>query len=249
MDVHLRDVRAFVAVAEHLHFSRAAEALFVSQPVLSRQVRALEQALHLELFIRDRRTTRLTPAGEAVLPAAREALAAWSAAQSAGAAAATAARADVTVGISLGIERGLLPRVRKHLNQLAPAVELQLRRVPWSDPTSGLITNDTHSALRAVDAAFVWLPLPGGYRFDWVEVASEPRWLVMSSRHRLAARDSVAFSDVVHEPFLALPADAGPARDSWLGADARHGQPALVAAEAASPEELVKPSRPEPASA
>ncbi len=62
----------------------------------------------------------------------------------------------------------------------------------------------------------------------------------MSSRHRLAGHDSVAFADIVHEPFLALPATAGPARDFWLGADARHGQPALVVAEAASPEELVE---------
>ena len=130
--------------------------------------------------------------------------------------------------------------MRQHLARLAPAVELQLRRMPWSDPTSGLSTSNTPATLRTVDAAFMWLPLPGGYRFNWVEVASEPRWLVMSTRHRLAHHDSVAFADILHEPFLALPANSGPARDYWLGADARNGQPAPIAAEAASPEELVE---------
>ncbi len=68
MDVHLRNLRYFVPVAEHLHFTRAAEALFVSQPALSKQVRALEAQLRVPLFDRDRQHVRLTSAGAALLP-------------------------------------------------------------------------------------------------------------------------------------------------------------------------------------
>lgn len=70
MDLDLRKVRYFAAVAEHLNFGRAAE-LHIAQPVLSRQIRALEHELKMQLFERENRSTRLTPAGEALLEDAR----------------------------------------------------------------------------------------------------------------------------------------------------------------------------------
>jgi DNA-binding transcriptional LysR family regulator len=77
MDVHGRDLRYFVAVAEELHFTRAAQRLYLSQPALSKQVRMLEQQLGAELFERGRRGVALTPAGTALLPHARRVLAEW----------------------------------------------------------------------------------------------------------------------------------------------------------------------------
>ncbi|MFD7665016.1 LysR family transcriptional regulator [Streptomyces sp. NPDC059788] len=71
MDLDLRKLRYFVAVAEHRHFGRAAQALFIAQPVLSRQVRAFEQELGCLLFTRTTRSVELTPAGERLYDEAR----------------------------------------------------------------------------------------------------------------------------------------------------------------------------------
>src|ERR1700758_2337378 len=68
----LRHIPAFLALAENLHFRRAAETIHLSEPALSMQIHALEQDLGVQLFVRDRRKTSLTPAGQAFLAGARE---------------------------------------------------------------------------------------------------------------------------------------------------------------------------------
>src|SRR5688500_13361017 len=106
-DVHVRDLRYFVTVAEELHFTRAAERLYVSQPALSKQVRALERQLGVELFRRDRRGVALTEAGAALLPHARQMLADW---EKGAAALRAAQRGTLAVGMSTSPGRGgLLP--------------------------------------------------------------------------------------------------------------------------------------------
>ncbi len=236
MDVHLRDLRYFVAVAEHLHFTEAAEELFISQPALSKQVRALETQLRAPLFIRDRRTVALTPAGQALLPVARALLAGWAEGERAVAAAAAAQQATLVVGMSTGLGRGLLPAVRARLAERAPHAQLSVRQVPWDDPTGGLAADGSSGT----DAAFVWLPLPDPASYEWIEVAAEPRFVALPGSHPLAARERVAFTDLLDEPFLALPATAGPLRDHWLGLDARAGRPPVIGAEVATTEETVE---------
>ena len=81
MDLDLRKLRYFVAVAEHLNFGRAAEDLHIAQPVLSRQIRALEQELKAGLFVRGPRGTELTAAGQVLLEDARRLLPAADAAR------------------------------------------------------------------------------------------------------------------------------------------------------------------------
>ncbi|MGQ5637268.1 MULTISPECIES: LysR family transcriptional regulator [unclassified Streptomyces] len=230
-DVHARDLRYFVAVAEELHVTRAAEKLYVSQPALSKQIRALERQLGAELFRRGRHGVALTPAGEALLPHARTVLAAWEAGAAAVEAAKAAQRSTLVVGMSTSPGRGgLLPAVRSRFTAAHPGVTVRLRQMSWDDPTAGLADG-------TADVAFVWLPLPDEERYAWTVVAEEPRLLALPDSHRLAARSEIDFADLLDEPFLALPQSAGRLRDHWLALDARAGRPPRVGAEVSGTEE------------
>ncbi|MFD8043489.1 LysR family transcriptional regulator [Streptomyces chartreusis] len=231
MDVHVRDLRYFVAVAEELHFTRAAERLYVSQPALSKQVRALERHLGVELFRRDPQGVTLTEAGAALLPHARRVLDAWSEGAAALEAARVAARSTLVVGMSTSPGRGgLLPAIRSRFTAAHPDTVLRLRQVSWEDPTAGLADGDA-------DIAFVWLPLPDAERYGWTVVAEEPRLVALPDTHRLASRPEIDFADLLDEPFLALPAGAGPLRDYWLALEERAGRPPRIGAEIAGTEE------------
>ncbi|MEV6963900.1 LysR substrate-binding domain-containing protein [Hamadaea sp. NPDC051192] len=230
-DVHGRDLRYFVAVAEELHFTRAAERLFVSQPALSKQVRLLEKTLGAALFERDRRAVRLTDAGAALLPHARRVLDSWAAGLAELAEITAAEQNQLTVGMSTSPGRdGMLPAVRSRFTAEFPAAKVELRQVGWHDSTAGLADGST-------DVAFVWLPLPDDRRFRWIVMASEPRRVALPQHHRLASQDTVAFADLIDEPFLALPESAGPLREYWLAQDARDGRPANIGAVIGSPDE------------
>ncbi|SEC46694.1 DNA-binding transcriptional regulator, LysR family [Streptomyces sp. KS_5] len=231
MDVHVRDLRYFVAVAEELHFTRAAERLYVSQPALSKQVRALERHLGVELFRRDPQGVTLTEAGAALLPHARRVLDAWSEGSAALQAARVAARSTLVVGMSTSPGRGgLLPAIRSRFTAAHPDTVLRLRQVSWEDPTAGLADGDA-------DIAFVWLPLPDAERYGWTVVAEEPRLVALPQTHPLASRPEIDFADLMDEPFLALPAGAGPLRDYWLALEERAGRPPRIGAEIAGTEE------------
>jgi len=178
MEVHSRDLRYFVAVAEELHFTRAAECLFISQPALSKQIRALERALGAPLFERSGREVRLTTVGEALLPQARMVLKEWETAEEAVEQAKEAQQATLVIGMNTSPGRGgLLPAIRSRFSLKHPAASLMLRQVNWEDATAGLADGSS-------DVAFVWLPLSSPGRYGWIVVAEEPSMVAMPERHR-----------------------------------------------------------------
>uniref|UniRef100_A0AAU3I4K6 LysR substrate-binding domain-containing protein n=1 Tax=Streptomyces sp. NBC_01393 TaxID=2903851 RepID=A0AAU3I4K6_9ACTN len=231
MDVHGRDLRYFVAVAEELHFTRAAERLFVSQPALSKQIRALERHLGAELFERDHQGVRLTAVGAALLPHARRVLAEWAGAADAVERAKAEQRATLVVGMSTSPGRGgLLPAIRSRFGEACPDARIELRQVSWADSSAGLADG-------SVDVAFVWLPMPDEERYTWVVVAEEPRHVALPDTHLLADREEIDFADLLEEPFIAIPESAGVLRAYWLALDDRLGHPARIGAEAANADE------------
>ena len=232
MDAHLRDLRYFVAVAEELNFTRAAERLHLSQPALSKQIRGLEATLRAQLFRRDRRQVELTAAGAALYEVARNLLQDWDdGVAMVGDATAQDARA-LRVGTLTALGRGLYPLITDQFAKRQPGWQVQLHSYGWGDPTAGLLD-------RATDAAFVWLPIdtPG---VETAVLATERRLVAISARHPLAHRQAIEFSELINEPVAALPASAGAQRDFWLAIEARAGRSPRVAAEVSSADEKLE---------
>ena len=231
MDVHLRDLRYFTAVAEELHFRKAAERLFVSQPVLSRQIARLEQDLKARLFIRDRRSVQLTSAGEALLHHTRHLLENWDAATKEVTTLARKEQSVLVIGLQTGVGRGMLHTLTQALNAIQWRPELH--QVAWNDATAGVEAGDC-------DAGFAWLGTTINPRCDYVVVAEEPIMLAVNSQHRLAGRRQASFAEVSNEPLVALPESAKELRSFWLAEHARHGSPAPIACEAATADEALE---------
>jgi DNA-binding transcriptional LysR family regulator len=233
MDVHVRDLRYFVAVAEELSFTRAAnDRLFISQPALSKQIRQLEISLRTTLFERNRRMVTLTAAGAALLPHVREVIEKWDEARRAVADAAAAQEATLTVGFQTRIGRGLISAITARMDQVLPDWQLRFRQIPWSDPTGGL-------AGGGVDVSVAWLPVPECGGLSWKVVTTEDRWVALPAGHRLARHHVVRFGDIADEPFIALPLTAGALREHWLANDHRPA-PARVVATAETADEALE---------
>ncbi|XUL93177.1 LysR family transcriptional regulator [Streptomyces galilaeus] len=212
-DLELRLVRYFIAVAEQRHFGRAAEALHITQPSLSRQVRRLEEQLGARLLDRTPQGTRLTEAGEVFLPRAKGLLRA-----TAQAAAETRAAAEPS-RLAVGYMANLF---------VTPAVREVRRRHPDADVhVVHLAYDDVRAALleRRVDAVVARLP----FSTDELEVTilyGEPRVLLVPLDHRLAGKESVTVDDIADEPVPQLPG-ADPAWAAFWRIDPRpDGRPA-----------------------
>jgi DNA-binding transcriptional LysR family regulator len=230
MDVHIRDLRYFVAVAEELHFTRAAETLHISQPSLSKQIRQLERDLGFPLLHRDRRAVSLTDAGEALLPRARELIGAWERTVAEATQQARAAAAQLRVGFQTSVAGALYRLAVSCFTHAHPGWTVELKLHQWSDATAGLL--DATS-----DVAFLWLPVPGQERLASQTLRTEPRHVALWSKHPLAQRTEVRMAELLAEPFVALPHAAGVLRDYWLALEERDGLPVRIGALAETPDE------------
>ncbi|MEW1586279.1 LysR substrate-binding domain-containing protein [Micromonospora vinacea] len=197
MDVDLRKLRYFVAVAEELHFGRAAARLHIAQPVLSRQIRAFEHELRAELFVRDRRSTVLTEAGRQLLTDARPLLASADALRRRVQRAAHG-RPTFTIAFMPGL---LVTAEARAIGQRHPDLAVNVVRTSWDDQT------DIVREGRA-DVSYVRLPVDQrGLRLR--PLFTEPRVVVLPTDHRLAGKESVDLAELVEERLLQDP-DAVP---------------------------------------
>jgi len=233
MDVDLRLLRSFVAVAEELHFTRAAQRLHLSQPALSKQIHQLELQLQIPLLRRSHRQVELTAAGAVLLPEARRLLDCWSRALALTRGVAFEEARTLRVGVIANSAAELIPEILAEFNERRPDWRITMSQGAWTDPTAGLLDGE-------VDVAFLRPPVPGQERLHMRMLFEEERWLAMSARHPLAAQEVVRFEQVLDEPFIAMPAETGPWRDYWLATTERAGRPVVIGGEAHSLEELLE---------
>jgi DNA-binding transcriptional LysR family regulator len=199
-----RRLRYFAAVADELHFTRAAERLHIAQPPLSVQIRALEDELGTALFVRDGRRVALTQAGRALHAHARAILQSVEEAEHA----ARRAGAGVTGGLALAYTASAmfterLPAAIRRFRAAHPGIELALHEMPSLDQLDALHARRLDvGILRQPDvrapvgvAVEAWYPAP--------LVAAVPQ------EHPLAKRRSLSIADLRGEPLVSYPRDAG----------------------------------------
>ncbi|MFF0267895.1 LysR substrate-binding domain-containing protein [Kribbella sp. NPDC004536] len=212
--MELRTLRYFVAVAEELHFGRAATRLYMSQPPLSRAIRQLEADLGTALFNRSSAGVTLTAAGTALLADARNLLA--QADQVRTRVAAVAGATSLTVGILSDSTDPDISRLAAAYRARHPNVDIHIREADLDDPTCGLRAG-------LVDIALTRGP------FDQtglhvVELRSDPVGVVLRSDDPLAIRESLTLADLADRRWFQFPAGTDPIWQSyWNGNQPREG--------------------------
>ncbi len=232
--IELRTLRQFVAVAEELHFGRAAERLRMTQPPLSQAIQGLERALGAPLFVRHQRSVRLSPAGAALLPEARRLLAAAEALPRLAQAAAAGLSGELRLGFVSSIAYGPLPGWLRSFRAAHADVVLRLREATLDVQLDAFAAGE-------IDAGFV-LHAPGAAPAGlaaW-RALREPLVLALPESHPLAARRSLPFVQVASEPLVIFPRAIAPSLyDAVLGFYREQGVTPRIAQEAIQMQTIV----------
>jgi DNA-binding transcriptional LysR family regulator len=220
MRFDLRLLPSFVAVAEELHFARAAERLHIAPPALSQQIRRLETQLGVRLFDRDARNVELSEAGRAMLTEARAALQAVDRGAEAARSAGRARRVELSIAVDLDIPRRVLQRIRSATSRLAD-VDLRVMRQHQGDALSALRDGP-------VDAVVGWARMPYGpplrtLPIDQVEIVA-----VVRRDHPEAGRHEMPRALFAAHPFVMFRREPTSDVHDWLVTAATGRQPEQV---------------------
>jgi len=215
----MRHLRALLALAEELNFTRAAERLHLTQQALSGQIRQLEERVGARLVERDTRRVQLTRAGRTLCEHARPLLAGAEHAVLATRAAGHEA-ARLTVGYVAPLTRRLVAPAFQRFYAAQPEVEVTIHFAGFLDPLGGLREGPSDVAI-----------LYGEFEHEGIELQrlfSEPRGIALAVDHPLAARPEVKIEDFIREPLVEVPVRDRVWSDFWTAASHRDGTPPQI---------------------
>ena len=202
--MELRHLRYFVTVAGELHFGRAAERLFISQPALSQQIRSLEGELGLKLLERTSHGVRLTPEGAAFLPEATAVVQQAERAVEIARALAQGASGHLRLSYVRTIPGGLPERIVREYRRRFPRVEVSADAGSTGANVARLLTGE-------LDVAFVHPPLEHAAELGCVEISSEPLVVAIPSTHPLSRRRRIRRDQLTGLPLVYFPRANSPA--------------------------------------
>ncbi|MFC5143436.1 LysR family transcriptional regulator [Streptomyces aureoversilis] len=208
--MELRQVRYFIAVAEELHFGRAAERLHIVQPTVSQQIQRLERELGLKLFDRTTRTVTLTAAGHAFLTYAHALLQAERSANEAMAAFRAEQESTLRVGTTTGL--GLrLDAVLTALTERAPQLVVELVSAPQAVRLQQVRDGELDAAfVRGTDLAPHTGDADHSPGLELLPLWDDALVAALPAGHPLASQPNVALSDLADLPLRIAPRDANP---------------------------------------
>ncbi|MDT3398598.1 LysR family transcriptional regulator [Streptomyces sp. B1866] len=197
MEPSPHQLRMFLVLSEELHFGRAATRLFITQAALSQQLRALERRLGVRLIERDRRTTGLTPAGQALLPQMRTAVEAMSQLRRSAQAQLRQCAGELVVG-AIAAEMAT-PHTRAVLDALrreCPGISVRVVGLDFAEHMTALGRQDA-------DVVFLRPPVPEG--IETLHLATEPRVACLSADDPLAALPRLTLDQLAGHPVVDMP--------------------------------------------
>ncbi len=190
----LSQLRCFVAVAEELHFGRAALRLNMTQPPLSRQIQILERVLDVVLLERSNRTVKLTPAGQSFLAEARRLLKLAESAALLAKRVANGKAGSINIGFTATSAYSYVPELVAACRRELPDVEISLKEMVSGDQLKRLDSGE-------IDIGLLRPPIPRN-GLSAFRVTAEPLIAAVNAGHALARSATVAIEYLAAEPFI-----------------------------------------------
>ncbi|HET7616484.1 MAG TPA: LysR family transcriptional regulator [Bacillales bacterium] len=199
--MELRQVKYFVAVAEELHFGRAARKVNIAQPALSQQIIRLEEEVGGRLFTRNKRNVSLTDAGKILLPEAKLLLSQSEHAQETVKRAFSGKTGELVLGFVESAIWEVMPRALRLYRQKCPEVKIKLLKRSTADQIQAIQDGNMHVGITGV-------PVDNDNLSVRV-IKKEPFLVALPESHRLAAKTSLHVAELAREPFIATVRDKG----------------------------------------